>query len=106
MRAIAVAEAQRIEAVPEVPTVAESGVPGFAATPWFGIVAPAGTPKVVLNRLNNVIRGAMQSPALKSRFAQVGVQVATDAPEEFAAYITSETQKWAEVVRVSGARAD
>jgi tripartite-type tricarboxylate transporter receptor subunit TctC len=106
LRAIAVAEAQRIEAIREVPTVAESGVPGFAATPWFGIVAPAGTAKPVVDRLNTVIRAAIQSPAVKSRFAQLGVAVVTDTPEEFATYIASETQKWAEVVRVSGAKAD
>lgn len=106
LRAIAVAEMQRINAVPDVPTVAESGVPGFAATPWFGVVAPAGTPKPVIDKLNTVMRAAIQERAVKSRLAQVGVTVLTDTPAEFAAYIAAETQKWAEVVRVSGAKAD
>lgn len=104
LRAIAVAEPQRIEAAPKLPTVAESGVPGFAATPWFGIVAPAGTPRPAIDKLNAVFWEAIEAPAVKSRFAQVGVTIATDTPQEFAAYIEAETRKWAEVVRISGAK--
>lgn len=106
LRAIAVAEPHRIAAVPDVPTVAESGVPGFSATPWFGIVAKAGTPAPIVDRLNAAIREAMGNPAVQNRFAQLGVSIVGDTPAEFAAYMDVESRKWSEVVRVSGAKVD
>jgi len=105
LRAIAVAQPQRIAAAPDVPTVAESGVPGFEATPWFGIVTTAGTPAAVVDRLNTVIREVIQAPAMQERFAQVGVTIVSDTPAEFARIIDAESRKWHEVVRTSGAKA-
>ena len=106
LRAIAVAEPQRIAAAPDVPTVAESGVPGFAATPWFGLVTTGGTPPAVVEKLYAAVREVLQNPAVVARFAQVGVTLVGEAPQDFSSYIDSESRKWREVVRVSGAKAD
>lgn len=106
LRAIAVAEEKRIDAAPEVPTVSESGVEGFTATPWFGIVATAGTPPAVVEKLSAAIHEVLRAPAVRASFARMGVDLVVDTPQEFARYIDTETRKWKEVVRVSGARAD
>lgn len=106
LRALAVAEPQRLAALPSVPTVTELGVPGFAATPWFGIATTAGTPAHVVQRLNSAIQKVVLAPAVIGRFAQAGVTIVGDSPADFSSYIATETEKWAEVVRVSGAKAD
>lgn len=106
LRAIAVAESKRLGAAPEIPTVAESGVAGFEATPWFGLVTTAGTPAPVVDKLAHAVREVLRAPATQARFAQMGVELVGDTPQEFAATIETETRKWKEVVRRSGARAD
>jgi len=106
LKAIAIAEDKRIAAAPDIPTVAESGYEGFAATPWFGLVTTAGTPNLIIQKWVASIHEVLKNPAIKDRFAQSGVDLVFDTPEAFTYYIESESRKWKEVVRISGARAD
>jgi tripartite-type tricarboxylate transporter receptor subunit TctC len=99
MRALAVTSKKRIAAAPEVPTFEEAGVPGYEAVGWFGSVAPAGTPKDIIQRLNLETRNALALPEVRQRAIDSGTEPATTTPEEFAAYIREETKKWGEVVK-------
>jgi len=102
MRALAVTSKQRISAAPEVPTFQEAGLRGYEAVGWFGAVAPANTPKDIINRLNTEIRSALAVPDVKERALTAGAEPHATSPEEFAAYIREETKKWGEVVRAAG----
>ena len=102
LRALAVTSKQRISAAPEVPTFEEAGLRGYEAVGWFGAVAPAGTPKDIINRLNTEIRSALAAPDVKERALTAGAEPHATSPEEFAAYIREETKKWGEVVRAAG----
>ena len=104
LRALAVTGAQRSPAVPDVPTIAESGFPGFAATAWYGVLATAGTPKPIVNRLHDEIVRALALPDVKERLNNVGFELVGGTPDEFAAFIKSEIAKWAKVVKASGAK--
>ncbi len=106
LRAIAVSSATRTPLLPDTPTVAEQGYPGFEATAWFGIAAPAGTPAPIVSRLNKEINDAMTDPKLAEILSAQGVSFSRNTPEEFRAFISAESQKWKKVVEVSGARAD
>lgn len=106
LRPIAVTSAQRSPALPDVPTIAESGVPGFDASSWFALFAPAGTPKAVVDKLNAEVLKALQDPAVKQRYAEVGAEMRPMTPAEFASFVKSETEKWAKVVKASGAKVD
>jgi tripartite-type tricarboxylate transporter receptor subunit TctC len=106
LRAVAVTSAQRAPALPDVPTIAESGLPGFEATSWFGVLAPAGTPPEIVKRLNVEIDKWLQTPEAKEKLLAQGAAAAGGSPEDFAAYIRSETDKWAKVIKASGAKVD
>ena len=106
LRLLAVTGAQRSSAMPEVPTVAESGLPGFEASNWFGLMAPAGTPPEIVARLNSETARAMQAPDLRAKLAALGMEIQTSTPQEFSALLRNETEKWARVVKTSGARAE
>jgi tripartite-type tricarboxylate transporter receptor subunit TctC len=106
IRAIAVTTLKRTAALPDVPTIAESGFPGFDATTWHGIVAPAGTPKEVVATLNRAAVAALNDPEVRTALTDLGVDVVADTPEEFRAYIKSEIPKWAAIVKASGAKVD
>ncbi len=106
LRAIAVAVDKRISVAPDLPTIAESGFPGFNASPWYGIVAPAGTPKAVIERLSKELKATMAAASVRTKFATLGMEPLSDSPDEFAEFIKSETTKWAKVVKVSGAKVD
>lgn len=106
LRALGVTTAKRAAAVPDIPTIAEAGVLGYEAAPWWGILATAGTPKQVIGRLNAEIVKIVRLPDIKEQFANLGVEPVSNAPEEFAAYIKGETTKWANVVREANIRAD
>ena len=106
LRAIAITSASRYPGLPELPTVAESGVPGYEASAWFGVVVPAATPREIIVRLNSEINRAVNLPDMKERFAQQGAIPAPGTPEDFTAWIRSEIAKWGKVVKVSGARVE
>ncbi len=106
LRALAVIAPQRLPALPDVPTVAEAGLPNFEVTTWYGVLAPAGTPKAIVGRLNSELVRIMHSPELKDRLAAMATEPATGTPEEFADFIKRETAKWGEVVRQAGLKAD
>jgi tripartite-type tricarboxylate transporter receptor subunit TctC len=106
VRGLAVTTAQRFPAAPEYPTIAESGLPGFEVAAWDGIFAPAGTPAPVIDRLNAAIRQALDDPAVKESLLAHGAQTVAGSPDAFARYIAAESEKWARVVRQSGAKID
>lgn len=106
LRPIAVTTPQRSRALPDVPTIAESGVPGYSATSWFGLLAPAGTPAPVVARLNASILKALADAEVKKKFAEQGAEPHGEKPEQFAEFIRSETAKWGQTVKASGATAD
>ncbi|MBX6376261.1 MAG: tripartite tricarboxylate transporter substrate binding protein, partial [Acetobacteraceae bacterium] len=106
LRALAVSGARRAPALPDVPTLAESGLPGFDVTVWQGLLAPAGTPAPVVARLNTEIVAALRSPDLRARLDQLGVEAIGSSPEEFARFLNAELARWGEAVRRSGARID
>jgi len=101
MRALAVSGAKRSAAAPDVPTVAESGVPGYAFDVWYGMLFPAGTPRAIVAKVNADINRALKSPALSQRFAAVGVEPAGTTAEEFDRMIRSEIAKWRKVVQAA-----
>jgi tripartite-type tricarboxylate transporter receptor subunit TctC len=102
LRALAVSRAQRNPALPDVPTVAEAGVPGFEAIEWNGVMVPAGTPAAVIRRIHQALAKALAVPAMKDRIVQVGAEVVGSSPEEFAAFIKSEFSAWSKVVKEVG----
>ncbi len=106
LRAVAVTSVQRSPSVPELPTVAESGLSGFEALTWHGIVVPAATPQPVVARINTEFNGALAASELKERLAAQGVEARGGKPEEFAAFLRTEIPKWTKVVRDSGAKTD
>ena len=106
LRALAVTSAKRSPAAPELPTVDETALPGFEANTWHGVVVPAGTPGAIVARLNREIAAILNLPDVVERFSSQGAEALGSTPEEFAAYIKSETLKWAKVVRDSGAKAE
>ncbi len=106
MRSLAVTGGQRSSAMPEVPTLAESGFPGLEATAWYGLHAPANTPKAIVTRLHGDIAKALKLPDVKQRLEGLGFDLVGSAPEAYDAYIKSEIVKWAKVVKASGAKAE
>jgi len=106
LRALGVIAPQRLPALPEVPTVAEAGLPDFEVTTWYGVLAPAGTPRPVVARLNSELAKILYSPDMKDKLNAIGADPMTSTPEEFAIYLRQETVKWANVVLKAGLKAD
>jgi tripartite-type tricarboxylate transporter receptor subunit TctC len=106
VRAIAMTGEKRFELMPELPTIAEAGVPGFEVRNWYGVFVPAGTPREIVARLNAELAKVLQMADVKSKLLESGIEALYSTPEQFAAYIQSETQRWAKVVKASGARAE
>ena len=106
LRALAVLARERSPILPEVPTAEEAGLGNFDVTTWYGILAPAGTPRPIITRLNAEFGKIMRSPEMKERLATMATDPLTSTPEEFAAYIQREIAKWGDVVRKAGLRAD
>jgi tripartite-type tricarboxylate transporter receptor subunit TctC len=106
LRALAVTSSRRSQALPEVPTVAEAGLPGYDSTQWYGVLAPAGTPREIVTRLHDAIARALRDAEVGKRLAADGAEAVGSSPEEFAAFIKSESEKWARVATAAGIKAE
>jgi len=106
LRALAVTTAKRSSIAPDVPTLAESGLPGFEVGSWQGVFAPAGTPPAIVKRLNAEIVKALNLPDVREKLGALGAEIVADSPEEFSALVKSEVVKWSDVVKKSGAKVD
>jgi tripartite-type tricarboxylate transporter receptor subunit TctC len=105
LRALAVTSAQRAATAPEIPTVAEAALPGFEAATWFGLVAPAGTPREIVRRLNTEVTQLVTQPDVRQRFADLGMTIDAGTPDALDAYIKSEMLKWSKVIKEADIRA-
>jgi tripartite-type tricarboxylate transporter receptor subunit TctC len=101
---LAVTSSKRNPAMPDVPTVEESGLPGYQSAAWYGIIAPAGTPKEIVKKLNNASVNAINSPDVSERIAAAGGTPITNSPDEFARFVLSEIPRWAKFIKQSGAK--
>jgi len=109
LKALAVTSSERSAAMPDVPTVEQAGGPalkGFDASSWFGLLAPAGTPPEIVNRVQQEVARALSTPAIKEKLLAQGAIPSGNTPQQFAAFINDEHRKWAEVVKASGAKVD
>ncbi|HEY8553451.1 MAG TPA: tripartite tricarboxylate transporter substrate binding protein [Burkholderiales bacterium] len=106
LRALAVTTAQRAAAAPDLPTIAEAGVPGYEATSWFGVLAPAGVPRPIVEKLYREIARILKDPQVSKEMRARGAEPVGNTPDEFAAYIKAEIEKWRKVVEASGAQVD
>jgi tripartite-type tricarboxylate transporter receptor subunit TctC len=106
VRPLGVSGAKRSPAFPDLPTIAEAGVPGYLAPTWTGVIAPAGVPRPIVDRLNAAINKVLKSEAFMEKFAKIGDEPAGGTPEEFAATIKTDSAKWADVIKRSGAKLD
>jgi tripartite-type tricarboxylate transporter receptor subunit TctC len=106
VRALGITSDKRSPLAPEIPTLREQGFVGYDVNPWFGISAPAGTPKPVIDSLNAEFRKAMASPDVAKRLTEQGIDITTGTPEEYTAFIKAETARWRDVVKASGAKVD
>lgn len=106
LRGLAVTGSRRAAALPDLPTVAEAGVPGYSAGTWYGLFAPAGTPPAIVARLSEETRKALANPEVRASFAAQGVEPAGNTPEQFASFVRNEHAKWGRVIRESGIKAN
>lgn len=106
LKALAVTSSQRSPSAPDIPTVAESGLPGYEAIAWNGLLAPAGTPKEVVGRLSAELKKVLDNPEVKQRFEAQGFAAAWNTPTAYAGFLQAEVDKWGKVVKASGARID
>jgi len=102
VRALAVTGDHRSPAFPDLPTIAEAGVPGYSAPTWSGVIAPAGVPRPIVDKLNAAINAAIRSPAMAAFYARIGDEPAGGTPDEFAALIASDSKKWGDVIKRAG----
>jgi tripartite-type tricarboxylate transporter receptor subunit TctC len=102
IRPIGVTTAKRLAAFPDVPTIAETAVPGFESSQWFGILAPAGTPRPIIDRLHQSITRGTATPELKEKLASMSMEPVNSTPEHFAKVIKEETSSWAKVIKAAG----
>jgi len=104
LRGIAVGSVKRLALMPDLPTIAEAGVPGYESSTWFGPLAPAKTPREIILRLNTELLKILQRPDIKARFAAEGAEGLGSTPEEFGTYIKSEIDRWGRVIKAAGVR--
>jgi tripartite-type tricarboxylate transporter receptor subunit TctC len=106
VKALAISSPQRSPLVPDIPTVAESGLPGFESVTWFGIFGPAGTPRAVVERMNAEVNKALKDPEILARFTQLGFDPVGGTPAEFAAVVERDARKWSKVIRDANVKAE
>jgi tripartite-type tricarboxylate transporter receptor subunit TctC len=106
LRGLAVTSAKRFASTPDVPTVAESGLPGYEAVAWYGVFAPDGTPREIVTQLNQEIVRIVRSPEVRASLLKQGAESFATSPDEFASIVKGDVAKWAKVVKASGARPD
>jgi len=106
LRALGVTSLKRSPAAPEIPTLAEQGLPGFEAVSWFALFAPAGTPRPLIDRLQGEVKKILAAPDVAGKLAEAGLDAVGSTPDELAAYQRAEIAKWAKVVRDSGAKVE
>jgi tripartite-type tricarboxylate transporter receptor subunit TctC len=106
LRGLAVTTEKRSPAAPQIPTIAEAALPGYSVTTWHGLLAPAGTPREIVNRLSSETARALQNTDIRDRFAAQGVDPVSSTPEQFAAMMKSELDKWRKVIAASGTKLD
>jgi len=106
LKALGVTSPQRTPAAPDVPTIAESGLPGYEVFAWNGVLVPAGTPKAIVAQLNEEIRKAMQLPQVREKFSAQGFAASWNTPDQFGVFVRNEVEKWARTVKASGATLD
>jgi len=104
LRAISITSAKRSPLLPDLPTMAEAGVPKFETSTWYGLLAPAATPRDIVMKLNNAVNAVVRTPDFNKRLAQLGADPVAESPEFFANYLKSEIERWAPVVKASGAK--
>jgi tripartite-type tricarboxylate transporter receptor subunit TctC len=102
LRALAVTSAKRFPSVPNLPSVAEAGVPGYESVSWNGLAAPANTPREIVSRIQSEVRAVLNTPDIKDRFFKDGIEPVASTPEQFAAHIRSERAKWEKVIASAG----
>ena len=102
LRALGVTSSKRVANAPDLPTIAEAGVPGYESLQWYGLLAPAGVPKEIIARLNREAVAVLRAPELGARLAADGTEIVAGTPEEFGAWLRAETEKWAKVVKAAG----
>ena len=102
VKALGVTSTSRIKAMPDLPTIAEAGVPGYGGTPWFSVVAPAGTPRPIIDRLNQVLMAFISRPETQDKMNALAITPWTSTPDELAQFIPAEIEKWAQVVKDAG----
>src|SRR5690606_23131009 len=106
LRPLAVGAMKRSSAFPDLPTVAEAGVPGYEMFAWFGVLAPAGTPRPVIDSLYRQMASTLKTPQVRERFDKLGADPVGSSPDEFEAFIKSEVAKWAKVIKTAGLKID
>jgi tripartite-type tricarboxylate transporter receptor subunit TctC len=106
LRALGVTTARRSSALPDVPTIAEAGLPGYELSPWFAVYMPAGTPQPIVDRMNAALLEAMKAPEVKSRFAGIGAEPVGSTPQQLSTHLAAEMNKWGTIIRERGIRAD
>ena len=106
LRPLGLTTTTRIEALPDVPTIAEAGVPGYESVQWFGMLVPAGTPRPVIERLHQEITRSLRAPDMKERLTSLGLNAVGSTPDAFGTYMKSETEKWAKVIKTMGIKTE
>jgi tripartite-type tricarboxylate transporter receptor subunit TctC len=106
LKALAVTSLKRSAALPELPTLNEAGLPGYESVAWWGMLAPAATPKAIVTKLNSAVVKSLNADETKERLAREGAEVAGTSPAEFGEFLRRETQKWARVVKASGIKVE
>jgi tripartite-type tricarboxylate transporter receptor subunit TctC len=106
LRALAIARGERWPALPDVPTLVESGYPDFVIDAWTGIVAPAGTPRAIVDQVNAAVNDGLKSPAAQENLAKFSAIAKIGTPEDFGNFLAEQMQKWASIVKIAGARID